>query len=348
MPLATIQKVLSLDPITGADSIEVASVLGWKCVVRKGEFKVGDLGIYIEIDSIVPDLPPFAFLKDKHFRVRTARLRGQISQGLFMPLQVLYDLKLPCYTGLVAEGRDVTDVLGVKKYEKEVPASLGGNPKGTRPSFIPKTDEERIQSYMRVIQEIKGRPVYVTTKCDGSSCTFFYRNAPELEKGEFGVCSRSMLYSETDENGFSRMAVSLGIHEKMEKLGRNIAVQGELCGPGIQQNKMGLPGLQFFAFNAWDIDKLRYIDYEESRNLFAGLGLTPVPLIEAGKTLEEILGKSDIQIDDLLKYAEGTYANGSPREGIVIRPMMEAFSDTLRGRLSFKVINNKFLERHKE
>ncbi|VVB53258.1 RNA ligase [uncultured archaeon] len=339
--LATVQKLSSLKPIEGADKIELAQMegMGWVVVVQKGLHTVGDLVCFIPIDIVCPDKPWFSFLKDRHFRVRTVRLRGQLSQGIILPLSVLEGSGFK-------EGDDITELLGVKKYEKEVPQ--GGSPRGTRPNFIPKTDEDRLQSYLRLLQEIKGVKVYITTKCDGSSCTFFYRKSPELEKGEFGVCSRQQLYAEDDINAFSSTARTLGIHEKMEAFGCNIAVQGELVGPGIQKNKMGLPSLQFLAFNAWDIDNQRYIGYEESRNIFAALGMTPVPLVEVGKTLEEIFGKDDITIDDLLKYSEGSYDSGEPREGIVIRPMSEMYSDVLRGRLSFKVVNNKFLEKWKE
>jgi RNA ligase (TIGR02306 family) len=88
--LASIQKIVDIRPIDGADKIEVAQVLGWEVVVaKKDEFKVGDLVIYIEIDSIVPDKSEFDFLRDRKFRVRTIKLRKQVSQGLILPLSIL-------------------------------------------------------------------------------------------------------------------------------------------------------------------------------------------------------------------------------------------------------------------
>jgi hypothetical protein len=134
----------------------------------------------------------------------------------------------------------------------------------------------------------------------------------------------------------------------MEKYGRNLAIQGELCGPGIQGNKMGLKELQFLAFNVWDIDTQNYLGYEEASKIVSDLGLTPVPLVSVDKTLPEILGNPDYSLDDLLQYADGTYDNGELREGIVIRPMIESYSYALRGRMSFKVVSNKFLEKWKE
>lgn len=87
--LATIREIKDIQPIEGADRIEVATVDGWQVVIKKGEFKVGDKIIYIEIDSIVPEREEFEFLRDRKFRVRTIKLRKQISQGLIMPLSIL-------------------------------------------------------------------------------------------------------------------------------------------------------------------------------------------------------------------------------------------------------------------
>ena len=111
--LATIREITTLRPIAGADRIEVAQVDGWECVVQKGEFHTGEHIVYIEVDSIVPERPEFEFLRDRKFRVRTIKLRGQVSQGLVLPLSILPN-------GAPADlGADVTDVLGIKKYDPE-------------------------------------------------------------------------------------------------------------------------------------------------------------------------------------------------------------------------------------
>lgn len=137
--LASIQRIKALEPIEGADAIERATVLGWQLVVKKDEFRVGELCIYCEIDSILPEKPEFEFLKSRGMRIRTIRLRGQISQGICFPLSFL-----PAET-LIEEDSDVTEILGVTKYEPPIPASLAGVMKGAFPSFIPKTDETRVQ-----------------------------------------------------------------------------------------------------------------------------------------------------------------------------------------------------------
>src|SRR3970282_1585658 len=106
--LASIQKIIKLSPIEGADLIETATVLGWEVVVKKGEYKIGNLCSYIQIDTIVPELPEYEFLRERKFRVKTIKLRKQISQGLIVPLP----------NGIWEEGDDITDILRIKKYEK--------------------------------------------------------------------------------------------------------------------------------------------------------------------------------------------------------------------------------------
>src|SRR6185312_7137005 len=106
--LASVQKILSIKPIEGAEFIVTATVLGWEVVVKKGEFNVGDLCCYIQIDTVVPETEQFDFLRERKYRVRTIKLRKQISQGLIVPLP----------KGKFKEGDDITDLVGVKKYEK--------------------------------------------------------------------------------------------------------------------------------------------------------------------------------------------------------------------------------------
>ncbi|MFN8396383.1 MAG: hypothetical protein U0176_17290 [Bacteroidia bacterium] len=113
--LASIQRIKSLAPIPGADAIEKATVLGWQLVVKKGEFQVGDLAVYCEIDSLLPDRPEFEFLKPRGMRIKTIRLRGEISQGICFPLSIL-----PEGTA-IAEGADVTEILEVTKCRPPSP-----------------------------------------------------------------------------------------------------------------------------------------------------------------------------------------------------------------------------------
>ena len=228
--LASIQTIRALTPIEGADAIETAAVLGWQLVVKKGEFSVGDKAVYCEIVCLMPDKPEFEFLKPRGMRVRTIRLRGQISQGICFPLSIL-PADAP-----TEEDTDVTELLGIIKHEPPIPACLSGIMKGNFPSFIPKTDETRVQVLQSVLNRYAGEPCFVTEKLDGSSATYFINN------DEFGVCSRNMQLEENAENSFWKIANTLEIESKLRTIGKNIALQGELVGEGIQGNKLKLKG----------------------------------------------------------------------------------------------------------
>src|SRR3989304_6702966 len=178
--LASIQRIIALDPIPGADRIERATILGWQLVVKKDEFDVGDLAVFYEIDSLLPDLPPYEFMRDKKFRVKTAKFRGQISQGLALPRDVV---GIPIWSS--EPGTDVTDMLGVTKYEPPAKTQMGGAHVRTFPTFIPRTDETRIQSAPALLEEFWGKEVYITEKVDGTSATYL------KYEGQFRVCSRN-------------------------------------------------------------------------------------------------------------------------------------------------------------
>ncbi len=322
--LASIQKIKNLQPIKDADAIEVASVLGWNVVVKKGEFQVGDLVVYCEIDSILPDKPEFEFLRNKKFRIRTLRLRGQVSQGICFPLSILpKDFE-------VEEGKECTEELGIIKYEPPIPASLGGIAKGIFPTFIPKTDETRIQILQDLLDKYEGTTCYITEKLDGSSATYF------LKDGQFGVCSRNLELVEDENNTFWKVARETDLENKMRSLGKNIALQGELIGEGIQKNKLKLKGQKVMYFNAFDIDKYSYYDLEELKELLNDFDLPIVPILsetyKLSNNIEEIVELATIKSS----MRKETWA-----EGIVIRPLRE--TRDLNGRVSFKAISPKFL-----
>jgi RNA ligase (TIGR02306 family) len=337
--LATIQIIKDLRPISGADSIEVASILGWNVVVKKGEFKVGEKVVYCEIDSILPDRPEFDFLKNRGMRIKTIRLRGQVSQGICFPLIVL-----PLPNQDLPEDYDVTQILGVIKYEPAIPACLSGIAKGKFPSFIPKTDETRVQVLQKVLDKYKGMECYVTEKLDGSSATYYIRD------GEFGVCSRNLELLEDNENTFWKVARELDIQNKLRSIGRNIALQGELIGEGIQGNKLKIKGHTVRFFNAFDIDKFEYLNFFDFSELINNkLDLFTVPIIEHKYLLENdidwIVSKATIKSD----LCQDVWA-----EGIVIRPYEEKIDLLLsnenfnNGRLTFKAINPEFLLKYGE
>lgn len=346
--LASIQKVLDIKPIEGADLICAYKVLGWWVVSKVGEFKVGDYVIYISIDSWVPtDIAPFLSKGNEPReyggvlgeKLRTVKLKGQISQGLILPVNILdhFDLGYMIDNGIfpLKEGTDVTDLLDILKWEPQIPAQLAGQVRGTFPSFISKTDQERIQNLQSAItEEYNKRTIFeVTTKLDGSSCTVYYNN------DDLGVCSRNQsLKLDQEGNTFVDVAKSTGLLNALQTYGKNIAVQGELMGPGIQGNREKLTKHDLFIFDIYDIDNGRYYtpksrdDIVERLRDFGYTG-SVVPVISLAMTLP-----TD-DIDKLLKFAEGPSLNHPIREGLVFKR-----ND---GEFSFKIINNQFLLKEK-
>lgn len=329
--LASIQRIVELNPIEGADRIELARVMDWNVIVKKGEFKEGDKCVFFEIDSILPDGAPWAeFMRDKKFRVKAMKLRGVISCGLALPLSEFPEL---CQLDFKI-GNDLTETLGVQKWEWEPPTSGGPNrvkqkaadTAGPFPHWLRKTDETRIQSCGGVIQEMAYVPYYMTLKYDGQSGTFAKYN------GKLYVCSRGRELKEGDSNWW-KIAKKLRLERTLPD---GFAIQGEVCGPGIQRNLLMLRELELFVFNVWDIDKQCYLNYADLVRFCAKHGFKMVEVLETGDSF-------NYTVDELLKAAEGKYASGKHREGIVIRPQVEMYSKTLRGRMSFKAINMNYL-----
>jgi len=332
--LASVRRISDIQEIPGADMIELAIVDGWKVVVAKNVgHKVNDLVVYCEIDSFLPIREEFEFLRkssfkkmvdQEGFRLRTVKLRGQVSQGLILPMSVLYDNRdLSAFDELTV-GDDVTSILEIVKYEPPIPAELAGKVKGLFPSFIRKTDEERIQNLADEYDEMKKHTYYVTEKLDGSSATFYFNN------GEFSVCSRNLELLETEGNTFWKVARELDLENKLKEYGINLSVQGELIGEGIQGNPYKIKGQTVRFFNLFDIDLQVYHSLNVFQQTMEVLGLETVPVLDTHFHLPET-------IDELLLIAESK-SELNPnfdREGIVIR--------SLDRKISFKVISNKFL-----
>lgn len=322
--LASIQEIKEIRAIENADKLEVVNILGWKVVVKKNEFKIGDKCIYCEIDSVLPEREEFEFLKDKKYRIKTVKLRGQVSQGICFPLTILSE-------GSYNIGDDVTEVLGVIKYEMPIPESLSGEVRGDFPSYIPKTDETRIQAVPDLLEEMSGLECYITIKLDGSSMTVCNLN------NDVQVCSRNLSLKKTDKSAQWNVVEKYDLENKIKECG-NIGIQGEIVGVGIQKNRLELKDKDFFVFNVYDIDNARYFSYNEMCEICNRLELKRVPL------LEKIKMDNSYNINKFLEMAKGKYeGTNNHREGIVIRPIEERYSKVLSGRMSFKVINNDYL-----
>lgn len=327
--LASIQRIKALEPIEGADAIEKATVLGWQLVVKKGEFQVGDLCVYCEIDSLMPDVQMFEFLKPRGMRIKTIRLLGQISQGICFPPSIL-----PANTSL-EEDTDVTEVLGITKYEPPIPANLAGKAKGLFPSFISKTDETRVQVLQELLNKYEGISCYIAEKLDGSSVTYYIRN------GEFGVCSRNLELLEDDTNSMWKVAREMDIENKLKGLGKNFALQGEIIGEGIQGNKLKIKGQTVRFFNAFLIDTYSFLSFADFQKLMQDLNLPTVPILDANYTLS-----NDIPTLVNLATRKSVLLPDVWAEGIVIRPLVE--KQDMMGRVSFKAINPEFLIKYGE
>lgn len=369
--LASVQIIKDIKPIEGADNIELATVLGWHVVVKKGEFNVGDTCIYVEIDSILPERSEFEFMRPRKFRVRTAKMRGTISQGIvFHPDDVGFknvNLK---------EGKDVTEKLGITKYEPNednVDTCQIVNGKKVKrkkisctwPQFLQKTDETRVQSLKQFVLDVMvGTECFITEKLDGSSMTCF------LYKNEFGVCSRNLKVYSSDWknlNIFQKFAVrfpylrrwifvpdlkfnshfittaqKLNIEESMrnlrEILGFDFAIQGEIIGPSIQKNKYNLQDFDLYLFNVFNITSRKFLDFEDMKVIVKNLNLKTVPILDDKFKFENF--GSDYFVN--LSIGKSVLNKNIEREGIVVRSLVEKEIQR-HGRMSFKAINPKFL-----
>ncbi len=329
--LASVQVIEKLSSIKNADNIETADVLGWHVVVKKGEFKVGDRCVYVEIDSILPsDNPAFSFMTNRNYKVKTVKLRGQISQGICFPLDILPD-------GEYNIGQDVTDILGIKKFELNSPKvgdKIASENKGLFPSFLVKTDEIRAQSIPDIVKSLENTKMYITEKLDGSSITIYTKDH------DFGVCSRRYEKRIDDDNIFTKTA--LKYKEIIKSLNMNIAFQGELVGPKIQSNRLKFKENDIYFFNVYDINSGEFYDFENMLSILSEIKLKVVPIVEYNFILNHT-------IDELVNLSIGKSLINSKiyREGIVIRSKKEMYIDKL-GRCSFKVINPKYLLKYDE
>jgi RNA ligase (TIGR02306 family) len=379
--LATIQQVEALTPIEGADKIELLTMvgLGWQCVVQKGIHAVGNYVVYCEIDSFVDVSRPYFDWLEKNAiiwegkrgaRIKSMRLRGQISQGIILPLHEVFgpepctpaeyaflrpvseeDLRQNRYSFRQDElvvGLDLTETLGVLKWEKPIPANLSGKVRGNFPSHTPKTDEERIQNFWsKIVQRAEMYPhelFEVTEKLEGSSMTGYF-TLEDL----FGICSRTLDLEETEDNLFWRMARKLSLPDTLPKLCLDtrqgvypsppvpaaMSLQGELIGPGVQGNYYGLTEHQFRIFNVYDIARQRYLAAEDRRYVVGCLdGAMHVPW-QTPMKLSELVAMGR---DAAIAFADGpSQINPDvPREGVVFKSVeMSGFS--------FKIISNEYL-----
>jgi hypothetical protein len=361
--LASIQVVSALSPIPDSNNIEVATILGWKVVVKKGEFNVGDRCVYCEIDSILPERPEFEFLRKSKFRIKTIKLRGQISQGIVFPLSVLPQHEIKC-----AVGNDVTELLGVLKYETPDEAEkpmrkhsrsafmkflfkfkifrklfVENKVRGEWPEGMPHTDETRIQAITEVLDKYGDVEFNISEKLDGQSGSYFLYRRKSLFgfKDCLGVCSRTIWKKTNDNSNWWKIAIAENIEKKLKMSQGRYVVQGEIVGSGIQGNKLRLPKVCFYVHNVLNkSNSYEPLTPDEMKRFCETYGFKHVPYLGTVKL-------SDFTVDTLVEFAKGNsvITPSVLREGIVLRPTTNIVDKKL-GWLSFKVINNDFLLKH--
>lgn len=334
--LATIRTIREIKPIFNADKIETAHVDGWACVVAKGQYTVGQNVIYFEIDSMLP-LWREEFTETRKFgvktvdgkeyhRLKTIKLRNQISQGFLLPFD---EKNMPLID-------DLTDFFEVIKYE--LPDNikiLPSNAKGPFPGFIPKTDVERAQNID--FTELVGEFFYVEEKMDGSSCTVYKKD------GVIGICSRNMELKMEEAGHFGKAAQPVIEFLKKCRVD-NIAIQGEVCGPGIQKNIHGLKDYVMFVFDVYDIKKGRYFTGAELasfliNNIEAGALVHVLPFdvieIQIGDTVCKLRERYNQPIDkyNVLQVLRKT---ATKTEGFVFKNRHDAAK-------RFKIVRDDYL-----
>lgn len=343
--LASIRRIAEIKTIDGADKICAYRVDGWWVVDVIEKYNVHDIVVYVEIDSWVPTaIAPF-LSKGKQpreyggvpgERLRTVKLRGQVSQGLLLPISPTCDH----IESKLFEGLDVSAPLGITKWEPVLPACLAGQTRGNFPSWGRKTDQERIENILDDVFIANKDALYeVTLKLDGSSCSVYYKD------GEVGVCSRNLDLKLNDENAgncFIATAISTGLLDALKALGRNIMVQSELMGPGVQGNHEKLEKHNLYVFDIFDIDGQEYLDAYARKRIFhalidMGFRGEHVPIISRGVTLES-MGIVDVATSKA--FVDRPSIHAQVAEGCVFKRM--------DGKFSFKSINNKFLLKERD
>jgi RNA ligase (TIGR02306 family) len=211
------------------------------------------------------------------------------------------------------------------------PEFTSADARGSFPDFIFKTDQERVQNcYDDVSKYFSTQTFEVSEKMEGSSITMYFKD------GEYGVCSRNLNLKRSDDNTFWKTAASYDLESKMTALGKNIGIQGELIGTGVQGNIYNLSKHMIMVFDIFDIDNQCYFTPNERRELTKQLGLTDVPILETVSILESWT------LDKFLDRADGQSVVGvlgCLREGLVFKA-----NNPLR--ISFKAVSNQYLFKH--
>lgn len=331
--LASVQKITNLEPVGKKGNEEVASILGWKVLVKPNQFKVDEKVIYFEIDSVLPSNKSWTKgIKPKNLHIKTTKNYGIVCQGYIKKLAILsklenFNMKIED----LEEGFDLTDILEVTKYEED-PEEIAKEEEKKYPStLIEKSDEIRLQSNLNYLDLFAGKEFYSSLKYDGSSSTYLI----DPTTNKFKICSRNFCVDENEKSIYSEIAKKYDIKNKLMKAGGIYAIQGEIYGPKVNGNGLKVPELSIAVFTIKNIKDNYYLGLEEMKKVCKELDLPMVEVIEEGifnyKTVEEMIAKS-----------KGNYPGiDNPREGLVYR--LKKDWNVHGKRLSFKVINDDYL-----
>jgi len=339
MSLASIQKVVAVKKHPNADLLDITQVINYECITKRDQFKVGDLVIFIEPDSVLPDKPWATFYNSKSNRVKAIRLRGEWSFGIiesFENVGLYYDPE----NGYLrfSEGDDITEVLGITKYEVPQPQDLSAS--GVYGFGIPKTDEDKWQGLRNLPY---GEKVDVTLKIDGQSFSALYNKYQDADMAMItnggwtvvkAIGGRSFLFKQNIDNNYSRNEKRYDVLNKLEAYcianSVNLCIRGESYGLGIQSfshNPHSKLPLDLAFFSTWLIDERKYATKGHPLYIFdlaPKLDLPTVPILEKDVILTpELIKKYDSDL---------TTINGVPFEGVVIN----------HANGSFKVINKSY------
>jgi RNA ligase (TIGR02306 family) len=350
MKLVTFEYITELLPIEGADKIELARIQGWQSVIKKGEYKVGDRVIFIPIDTVIEPADWNQFLWDKKdptkpIRIKTAKLRGAISQGVIFPMTII-NRTASIWNKLFVENppkdaatyEDLAQALGISKYEKPVPVHLAGQVAGDFPThLVSKTDEDNLKSNIEALDELKQADfVEATLKIDGTSATYI----KEFD-GTFRVCSRNLELKDTEGNVHWQMARKYRIEESLVP---GNCIQGEIAGPGIQGNPAGYSEVSLFVFNTFNLGDRKPLSRNSWFNALTVINdqTNKVPIVRLFDASEF----ATMDIDSLQEWVNKiTYDNNKPAEGIVFRGIKDGkimYSKKLQKMLSVKIINQNY------
>lgn len=318
--LATVKRLDGISDHPNADRLSIGRVGGWDVVVSK-DCTTETVGVFFEVDSIIPAHVMGEVTKP--MTVKTRKIRGILSQGLFLPLD---EIRKEVNLQALAVGDDVTDLLQVgqvKVVDEDVnPAWFKSGTRGFHdicPTGVNKTQEQRLQSSMWLLDRVAGKPYYISLKYDGSSATYV------MDNGAFTVCSRNLEAGEG--SAYRRAAEKYDLEGKAE--GRRLVLQGEVYGPGVNGNKHETTVLQLAVFNVYDIEAGTYLDLDSMLAKLQELGVPAVEILESGDSFSH-------DLTSLLKLARGRYVGTrNHREGLVVRRKDQS--------CSFKVLNNEYL-----